>query len=71
MKGDARTFVRSSRGRLSSFSWVPSVLSASPNPAHYDLAVLSIPAYLQAVAPNCTRYTVITQNVDVLSTRAY
>jgi NAD-dependent deacetylase sirtuin 5 len=49
----------------------PSVLSASPNPAHYALALLSIPSFLQAVAPNCTRYTVITQNVDGLSTRAY
>lgn len=49
----------------------PSVLSASPNPAHYVLALLSIQSYLQTVAPNCTRYTVITQNVDGLSTRAY
>ena len=49
----------------------PSVLSASPNQAHYALALLSIPSYLQVVAPNCTRYTFITQNVDGLSTRAY
>jgi len=64
-------FVCSSRGCSFSFSCVFSVLSASPNPAHYVLAVLSIPSYLQAVAPNCTQYTLITQNVDGLSTRAY
>src|SRR6266550_6652263 len=50
---------------------VRSILAASPNPAHYALAVLSLPSYLQTVAPSCTRYTIITQNVDGLSTRAY
>lgn len=50
---------------------VHSVLAASPNPAHYALAVLSLPSYLQTVAPSCTQYTIVTQNVDGLSTRAY
>ena len=54
-----------SRSFLFSLGFFPSVLSASPNPAHYAL-MLSIPSYLQAVAPNCTWYTVITQNVDGL-----
>ncbi|KAF8737778.1 hypothetical protein AX14_012340 [Amanita brunnescens Koide BX004] len=47
------------------------VLAASPNPAHYALAVLLLPLYLQTVAPSCMGYTIITQNVDGLSTRAY
>ncbi|KAH7888452.1 DHS-like NAD/FAD-binding domain-containing protein [Phlebopus sp. FC_14] len=47
------------------------VLTASPNPAHYALAVLSLPSYLQTVAPSCAQFTIVTQNVDGLSTRAY
>ncbi|KAJ7159962.1 DHS-like NAD/FAD-binding domain-containing protein [Mycena crocata] len=45
-------------------------LAASPNAAHYALAVLAFPSYLSAVAPHA-QFTLITQNVDVLSTRAH
>ncbi|KAF9236286.1 hypothetical protein BU15DRAFT_64137 [Melanogaster broomeanus] len=34
-----------------------SVLAASPNPAHYALSALSLPPYLQAVAPSYCRWS--------------
>ncbi|KAJ6618730.1 DHS-like NAD/FAD-binding domain-containing protein [Mycena sp. CBHHK59/15] len=46
------------------------ISAASPNAAHYALAVLSLPSYLSTVAPHA-QYTLITQNVDGLSTRAH
>ncbi|KAJ7103142.1 DHS-like NAD/FAD-binding domain-containing protein [Mycena belliarum] len=46
------------------------ILAAAPNAAHYALAVLALPAYRAAVAPDA-RYTLVTQNVDSLSTRAH
>jgi len=44
-------------------------LQASPNAAHHALAQLSLPSVRNQVAPNSS-FTLITQNVDGLSTRA-
>ncbi|KAH7929668.1 DHS-like NAD/FAD-binding domain-containing protein [Leucogyrophana mollusca] len=45
------------------------VNKARPNPAHLALAMLSIPEHRQLVAPDAN-FTLITQNIDGLSTRA-
>ncbi|KAH7914007.1 DHS-like NAD/FAD-binding domain-containing protein [Hygrophoropsis aurantiaca] len=45
------------------------VKKAQPNPAHLALGLLSIPKHRQLIAPNTT-FTLITQNIDGLSTRA-
>lgn len=44
-------------------------LSASPNAAHYALAMLSFSTYRQKISPN-SNFNLITQNVDGLSKRA-
>ncbi|KAL5488325.1 hypothetical protein ACEPAI_6433 [Sanghuangporus weigelae] len=44
--------------------------AASPNAAHRALAQLSIPSYLNTIAVPESTFTLITQNVDGLSTRA-
>lgn len=44
-------------------------LQASPNAAHYALAQLSLPSVRTQLAPN-SNFTLVTQNVDGLSTRA-
>ncbi|KAF7353656.1 hypothetical protein MVEN_01050400 [Mycena venus] len=43
--------------------------AAEPNAAHKALALFSIPAHRKTVAPNA-EFTIITQNVDGLSTKA-
>ncbi|KAH7923487.1 DHS-like NAD/FAD-binding domain-containing protein [Leucogyrophana mollusca] len=43
--------------------------AAKPNRAHLALAMLSVPEHLQRIAPNA-HFTLITQNIDGLSTRA-
>jgi len=43
----------------------------SPNAAHCALASLSIPSVLKRVAPNAESFTLVTQNIDGLSTRAF
>ncbi|KIM80664.1 hypothetical protein PILCRDRAFT_9477 [Piloderma croceum F 1598] len=48
-----------------------SALKAVPNAAHLALAVLSIPEHLKVVAPSATKFTLVTQNVDGLSARAF
>ena len=45
-------------------------LEAQPNAAHLALAMFSINSIRHAIAPNST-FTLITQNVDGLSTRAW
>ncbi|VDC06899.1 unnamed protein product [Peniophora sp. CBMAI 1063] len=44
-------------------------LKAQPNAAHHALAAFSLPSVRSLIAPNAT-FTLITQNVDGLSTRA-
>jgi NAD-dependent SIR2 family protein deacetylase len=53
-----------------SWIWTSRALEAQPNAAHFALASLSIPTILAIVAPSAT-FTLITQNVDGLSTRAF
>lgn len=45
-------------------------LAASPNAGHDVLAKLSIPSYLDKVAPRAKNFHLITQNVDGLSSKA-
>ncbi|KAI0095213.1 DHS-like NAD/FAD-binding domain-containing protein [Irpex rosettiformis] len=45
-------------------------LNASPNAAHMALAMLCCPDMLQVLAPSQANFTLITQNIDGLSTRA-
>ena len=45
-------------------------LRAVPNAAHLALAVLSIPEHLKVIAPSA-KFTLVTQNVDGLSARAF
>jgi len=45
-------------------------LKAVPNAAHLALAMLSIPEHLKVVAPSA-KFTLVTQNVDGLSARAF
>lgn len=44
-------------------------MRANPNPAHMALANLCLPEYLRSLAPSA-QFTLVTQNVDGLSTRA-
>ncbi|OBZ75656.1 NAD-dependent protein deacylase [Grifola frondosa] len=44
-------------------------LKATPNPAHFALALLCIPSFLSTVAP-AAKFTLVTQNIDGLSVRA-
>src|ERR1700727_1371233 len=45
-------------------------LKAVPNAAHLALAMLSVSEHLKAVAPSA-KFTLVTQNVDGLSARAF
>lgn len=45
-------------------------LKAAPNAAHLALAMLSVPEHLKVIAPSA-KFTLVTQNVDGLSTRAF
>ena len=46
-----------------------SALYAEPNPAHYALSLLCIPTCLHTLAPSA-EFTLVTQNIDGLSSRA-
>jgi NAD-dependent deacetylase sirtuin 5 len=50
--------------------YILSALRASPNAGHLALAVLSIPEHLKVIAP-MARFTLVTQNIDRLSVRAF
>lgn len=50
--------------------YAPSALHSAPNPAHVSLAMLCIPELLHHLASDA-EFTLITQNIDGLSVRAY